>query len=469
MKTAPVVADNFIEIERKFLISDIDPSMLPDHRETVIEQTSLLSRNGNLERRLRKESCHGVTRYFLVEKYRTSKPSIGFKRKERIGKRRFERLKTGKDPNVEIVQKKRWEFLWNSNRFRIDKYDGPVAGLLILEAVLHDEDDRVTLPGFCDVIREVTGDTQYYWHRTDEATGRSAKPSKSKKNKASFYIVALVDLLGQGAALEKFAGIPRTVRDKKTFSRIAQGTFGTVERFRERIRLLNHTLPRFHRVPDQLKNNLTVAQLRIVRRSLEPEIGYQFFTDLAMLKINLGGQRGYRPLASLYGLLKQLGLLILTQLAEGVLIRGAVDVGICSELNEGDLYGQAVGRAYLLEAHVAVYPRIVIGKHVVDYLASFCGLSTSEDEKALIGAYTELVHGCLRRDGDGVTVLSYLDPLFRASYFEDEDSLRYVLRSARRNIQRQKTLCAPEDDQLKKRLEEVEGYFRREGCWIENK
>jgi hypothetical protein len=28
MKSAAVVADNFIEIERKFLISDIDPSML---------------------------------------------------------------------------------------------------------------------------------------------------------------------------------------------------------------------------------------------------------------------------------------------------------------------------------------------------------------------------------------------------------------------------------------------------------
>jgi hypothetical protein len=31
----------------------------------------------------------------------------------------------------------------------------------------------------------------------------------SKKNKASFYIVALVDLLGQGAELERFAGIFR--------------------------------------------------------------------------------------------------------------------------------------------------------------------------------------------------------------------------------------------------------------------
>ena len=469
MKAALVVADNFIEIERKFLISDVDPSMLPDHRKTIIEQTTLLSRDGNLDRRVRKENCRGETRYYLVEKYLTSKPSIGFKRKEQIGKRRFERLKVSKDPNVENVRKIRWEFLWNANRFRIDKYDGPVAGLLILEAVLHNENDKVALPGFCEVIREVTGDTQYYWHRTDKTLGKSETALNAKKNKASFYIVALVDLLGQGAALERFAGIPKTVKDKKTFSRIAQETFGTVERFRERIRLLNHAVPRFHGVPDQLRLKLNAAQLRIVERSLEHVIGYQFFTDLAMLKINLGGQKGYRPLASLYGLLRQLGLLILTQFAEGILIRGAVDVGICAELNEADLYGQAVGRAYKLESQVAIYPRIVIGKHVVDYLASFAGLRSSENEKALIHSYTDLVNSCLRQDMDGVTVLSYLDPFFRRSYFEDEDSLRYVLRSACRNIQRQSMLCTQEDEQLRSRLEEVEGYFRREGCWIENK
>jgi CYTH domain-containing protein len=469
MKAALVVADNFIEIERKFLISDVDPSRLPDHRETIIEQTSLLSRDGNLDRRVRKENCRGETRYYLVEKYLTSKPSIGFKRKEQIGKHRFEKLKVSKDPNVENVRKIRWEFLWNSNRFRIDKYDGPVAGLLILEAVLCNENDRVELPGFCEVIREVTGDTQYYWHRTDKALGKSETALNVKKNKASFYIVALVDLLGQGAALERFAGIPKTFKDKKTFSRIAQETFGTVERFRERIRLLNHTVPRFHGVPDQLRLKLNAAQLRIVERSLEPVIGYQFFTDLAMLKINLGGQKGYRPLASLYGLLRQLGLLILTQFAEGILIRGAVDVGICAELNEADLYGQAVGRAYKLESQVAIYPRIVIGKHVVDYLESFAGLRSSENEKALILSYTDLVNSCLRQDMDGVTVLSYLDPFFRRSYFEDEDSLRYVLRSACRNIERQSKLCAQEDVQLRGRLEEVEGYFRHEGCWIDNK
>jgi hypothetical protein len=111
----------------------------------------------------------------------------------------------------------------------------------------------------------------------------------------------------------------------------------------------------------------------------------------------------------------------------------------------------------------------VVGKHVIDYLASFSSQKASENEKALIRSYSEMVNSCLRQDADGVTVLSYLDPLFRRSYFDGKDSFRYVLRSACRNIQRQSKLCAAEDEQLKGRLVEVEGYFRREGCWIEGK
>jgi hypothetical protein len=404
-----------------------------------------------------------------VEKYLTSKPAIGFNRKEEIEKNLFDRLKTGRDPEAENVRKIRWEFVWNSHRIRIDKYDGPEAGLLTLDAALHHENDKVVLPDFCKVIREVTCDTRDNGHAPGETHGRHETPTDSRKNRASFHIVALVDLLGQGAKLEKFSGIPKTAREKKAFSRVTQATFGTVERFRERIRLLNYTLPGIRGVPDQLRKDLTGAQIRTIGRSRELAVGYQFFTDLAMLKINLGGQRGYRPLASLYSLLRQLGMLILTQFAEGVLIRGAVDAGICTELNEADLYGQAVGRAYKLESQVAIYPRIVVGEHVAEYVASFADLGGSESEKALIRAYSGLVNNALRKDTDGTTILSYLDPAFRTSYFEGEDSLRYVLRSACRNIRRQLGPCAEEDEQLKGRLEKVEEYFRSEGCWIEDK
>jgi len=299
-----VVSENFIEIERKFLISDINESMLPDHRETTIEQTFLLSREVNMDRRARAEYCHGEVRYYLVEKYLTSRPAIGFKRKEEIGKRRFETLKNGRDPERERMRKTRWEFVWNSQRFRIDKYDGPFEGLLVLEAVLNHENEDVCVPGFCTVVREVTGEDKYYWPHIEEGNkGRQATPAPTRKNTASFHIVALVDLLGQGAKLGRFAGIPETAKEKGTFSRLTRSTFGTVERFRERIMMLNRALPKEHAVPDPVKEKLGPRQLRLVGKSPEPTIGLQFFTDLALLNINLGGQRGHRPLISLYSLL----------------------------------------------------------------------------------------------------------------------------------------------------------------------
>jgi CYTH domain-containing protein len=458
-----VVTDNFIEIERKFLISDINPLMLPDHRETVIEETFLLSREANLDRRVRAEYSQGEVRYYLVEKYLTSKPAIGFKRREEISRRRFGTLKNRRDPQRDPVRKTRWEFAWHSQQLRIDKYDGPFEGLLILEAVLTHEEEDLHIPGFCTVVREVTGEEQYYWPRIEQGQ----RPGHIRKRAASFYIVALVDLLGQGDKLGEFAGIPKTAKEKRTFSRLTRATFGTVERFRERIMVLNRALPKAHAVPDAVKERLDPRQLRLVARSLEPAIGVQFFTDLALLKINLGGQRGHRPLITLYGLLRQLGLLMLTQLAEGVLFRGAVEAGICAELSGSDLYGQAIARASRLESDVAVYPRIVVGRDVMDYVGSFAKKHLTGDERAISDSYIEIIHSCLREDTDGVLTFFYLDPLFRRCYFGHENDFSYVVKTACRSIQRHQDTRCQGDAHLGERLARVEEYFRSQGCWTE--
>jgi hypothetical protein len=281
--------------------------------------------------------------------------------------------------------------------------------------------------------------------------------SPVKKRSAAFHIVAMIDLLGQGAQLEKFSRIPRTPKEKKTFDKLTQATFGTVERFRDRIRLLHGSLSSGHMVPSFVRERLTPKQLAMVSRSARaPLIGYQFFTDLAMLKINLSGQRSHRPLVSLYGLFHQLGLLILTQLAEGVLLRGAVDAGICTEFENNDLYGQAVARAYRLESQAAVYPRIAVGDGLLEYVKSFSGLKATDDERAIMNAYIDLINACVKRDDEGVSYLAYLAPVFKRSYFTGENEFWFVTKSACRFIE-----TKLENDRLSK----VADYFASEGCW----
>ena len=89
--------------------------------------------------------------------------------------------------------------------------------------------------------------------------------------------------------------------------------------------------------------------------------------------------------------LRQLGLLMLTELAEGILFRGAIEAGICAELSGSDLYGQAIARAYALESDVAVYPRIVVGGHLMDYVRSFAEKKLTEDERTVSDSYIEII------------------------------------------------------------------------------
>ncbi|OPY81068.1 MAG: hypothetical protein A4E65_01237 [Syntrophorhabdus sp. PtaU1.Bin153] len=126
-------------------------------------------------------------------------------------------------------------------------------------------------------------------------------------------------------------------------------------------------------------------------------------------------------------------------------------------------------KSALVVAHNFIEIQTVVGEHLVNCLASFNGLKASEDANAIIRSCSGLVENCLKQDMDGVTVLSYLDPILRKSYFEDKDSLHYVLKSACRNIQRRSSLSRKENGRLNGRLTKVEEYFRREGCWIENR
>lgn len=182
-----VVSDNFIEIERRFLITDIDFSRLPDARNTRIEQIFLLSRDPNMDRSIRKEESNGRTRYFLVEKYITSRPVIRFNRKEEITAGRFQTLKRRIDANRGPAKKNRFSFYWKGQSFRIDKYDGPMAGLLMLEAVLSDENEEVQIPDFCTVLKEVTGEKEYHCPVVENLKDDRAKPHIAKRNASFLY------------------------------------------------------------------------------------------------------------------------------------------------------------------------------------------------------------------------------------------------------------------------------------------
>jgi hypothetical protein len=87
---------------------------------------------------------------------------------------------------------------------------------------------------------------------------------------------------------------------------------------------------------------------------------------------------------------------------EGIVIRGGVTVGKIVK-SYGQLYGPAVVRAYELESQIARYPRIIVGKEVIEELNENPGLWIHDQ-----GTEMEEVRGLLREGDDGQLYVDYL-------------------------------------------------------------
>jgi CYTH domain-containing protein len=64
-------------------------------------------------------------------------------------------------PDKATVEKTRFVFDYNDQTFELDVFKGSLKGIAILEIELEDIDDKIELPHFLKVKKEVTGEEKY--------------------------------------------------------------------------------------------------------------------------------------------------------------------------------------------------------------------------------------------------------------------------------------------------------------------
>ncbi|MBO7527039.1 MAG: AAA family ATPase [Clostridia bacterium] len=149
------------EIERKFLIEYPDIKMLSSSdfvKKTEIIQTYLVSHGGD-EVRLRQSGLNGHFTYTITTKKKIS----GVKRIEiekRITKDEYVNLLLRADTSKKQIRKTRYRFMYDNQYFEVDIY--PFwKDKAIMEIELKDENQKIQIPNFISVIKEVTEDDNY--------------------------------------------------------------------------------------------------------------------------------------------------------------------------------------------------------------------------------------------------------------------------------------------------------------------
>jgi len=159
-----------LEIERKYLVkfpaSWSDLTALFDQLIDVkrISQTYLKSKNGEPSARVRRtlqglsgdtEVVYHYNQKFFVE------DGINDELEKEITKKQYEEYLKNPLPNKFTLEKTRFVFCYKKQTFELDVFKGPLKGLAILEIELKSKDQKVELPPYLKVIKEVTREKKY--------------------------------------------------------------------------------------------------------------------------------------------------------------------------------------------------------------------------------------------------------------------------------------------------------------------
>lgn len=220
----------------------------------------------------------------------------------------------------------------------------------------------------------------------------------------SNYAAAFIDLLGQRDQLQGCDLLPDRVEDVLP---LARASIGGVRWLHDRLEQFYTALTQDPTDGDQRLDHPRAHEIRAVT------LKYQRFSDGLVVYLSLVGPPRPEVLNGLYGLIAASGSLCLLGLSERRPIRGGIAIAWGAELNDNELYGCVMARAYEMESQVARLPRIVVGDHVIGYLESVINLKGDDLAVRYSRELATATLSMLGRDTDNVPIVDYLGPGFQ--------------------------------------------------------
>ena len=149
------------EIRRRFLIDYPDIAALealPGCHRVEMEQVYLRS-EADEEIRIRRSTSEDGEVFYLTRR-RLHDGQRRLEAEGRLSEREYMQFMTNADPERRPIRKVRYRLIWNSQHYEIDLY--PFwTDQAVLEVSLRSEDERVRIPSFLRVRKEVTGNAYY--------------------------------------------------------------------------------------------------------------------------------------------------------------------------------------------------------------------------------------------------------------------------------------------------------------------
>jgi len=242
---------------------------------------------------------------------------------------------------------------------------------------------------------------------------------RDKPNQIEYqnYVVTFLDVLGQREvfkAIERFQLIEDTEELKKALESIHFDATHNVKNLRDSfIEFFNQLT-----VERPIPIGVPIDKIADFREMRKMNLKHKTFSDSMQFFASLKTDRFHcHAINSVHAMLTATGGLLLATLAERKVYRAGIDIGIGIEIEENEVYGPALFRAYELESKIAQYPRIVVGETLINYLQNLIHKNpqisnqTKEDIE-ICKTTAEYCFKSLKQDIDGYIILDYLGENF---------------------------------------------------------
>ncbi len=224
-----------------------------------------------------------------------------------------------------------------------------------------------------------------------------------------YYLVAFVDVLGQQDELGRLVLVPHIPEARDAAMEIIRKTAGRVRALRSGFQTYFREAASNHRsvaglTPDQAREYNSMRTLTF------HQVG---FSDTFVISVPLIEQEYGAATAALgvWSTLFGVAGMFLAAMATHIPLRAGIDVERGIDIFPNEVYGPALVSAYNLESTVAQYPRAVVGKGLLDYLAylerTSSGGRWSTVARGLASDCRQLLS---RAPDDGVPILHMLAP-----------------------------------------------------------
>ena len=220
---------------------------------------------------------------------------------------------------------------------------------------------------------------------------------KTRHLRLGHHLVAFLDVLGQRERF-KALKLPTTPEQNAEVTEVLRQTAGFVLDLRD---VFSDQFTVFESGLTKLK--------QITSEPVQPN--FLGFSDAFVASTPLRNESSELvAVITVFSILSAAGAVMLTSLGSKHALRGGIDVGLATQIANGEIYGTALERAYVLESKEAEYPRILIGNELWNYLtvalAHFQSQTTLESKS--ITAILEKTMQLVATDKDGKRILDYL-------------------------------------------------------------